>query len=79
MRYRFHVFGQIMVVERDGDAWAAYLAGDDGKRRPALLAIPPDVRRADLAQYLYDIYHERATPANGDVVELEPAAQAGPQ
>ncbi|MDP9909725.1 hypothetical protein J2W27_001827 [Variovorax boronicumulans] len=25
---------------------------------------------ADLVQYLYDIYHENATPTNGDVFEI---------
>ncbi|MCR8956712.1 hypothetical protein M0765_002865 [Variovorax sp. S2] len=75
MRYRFNVFGRIIAIERVGDAWAAHLAGDDGKRRPAGLAIPSDVPHAELAQYLYDIYHESATPTNGDVFEIEPRGQ----
>ena len=72
MRYRFNVFGRIIAVERVGDAWAAHLIGNDGKRRPAGLAIPADVTGAELAQYLYDIYHESATPTSGDVFEIFP-------
>lgn len=70
MRYRFRVFGRIVAVERRDGAWAPFLIGDDGKRQPALLAIPADLPHAELAQYLYDIYHESATPSNGDVFEI---------
>ena len=70
MRHRFNVFGRIIAIERVGDAWVAHLMGNDGKRRPAGLAIPSDVPPAELAQYLYDIYHESATPTNGDVFEI---------
>jgi hypothetical protein len=34
--------------------------------------IPSDVTHAELPQYLYDIYHEAATPTNGDVFEISP-------
>jgi hypothetical protein len=70
MKYRFNVFGRIFAIERAGESWACFVLGDDGKRRPALLAIPSDVTHAELAQYLYDIYHESATPTNGDVFEI---------
>jgi len=76
MRYRFNVFGRIIAIERVGDAWIAHLAGNEGKRRPAGLAIPSDVPRAELAQYLYDICHESATPTNGDVFEIAPNQDA---
>ncbi|MDQ0572333.1 hypothetical protein QFZ42_004167 [Variovorax paradoxus] len=70
MRYLFNVFGQVMAIERAEDRWNSFLMGPDGKRRKAQLAIPPDVPRSELAQYLYDIYHEHATPTNGDVFEI---------
>ena len=70
MPYRFNVFGRIIAVERVGDTWTAHLVGNEGKRRPAGLAIPADVTHAELPQYLYDIYHESATPSNGDVFEI---------
>lgn len=72
MVYRFNVFGRIIAVERVGDAWAVHLVGNEGKRRPAGLVIPSDVTHAELPQYLYDIYHEAATPTNGDVFEISP-------
>ena len=72
MRYRFNVFGRIIAIERVSDAWAAHLVGNEGKRRPAGLAIPSDVTHVELIQYLYDIYHEAATPTNGDIFEIPP-------
>jgi hypothetical protein len=72
MRYRFNVFGQIISIARVGDVWVAHLVGNEGKRRPAGLAIPSDVPHTELAQYLYDIYHESATRTNGDVFEIAP-------
>lgn len=76
MHYHFNVFGRIIAIERAGAAWSAYLVGDDGKRRSAGLAIPSDVPHDELAQYLYDIYHEAATPTNGDVFEIGPSQSA---
>jgi hypothetical protein len=68
----FNVFGRIIAIERVNDAWVSYLKGPEGKQRPAELAIPSDIAHAELAQYLYDIYHEEATPTNGDVFEIVP-------
>jgi hypothetical protein len=31
---------------------------------------PSDLAREELAQYLYDVYHEDASPTNGDVFEI---------
>jgi hypothetical protein len=69
-QYAFHVFGRTLAIERVGDRWHSHWTGVDGKRRKAELAIPSDVAREELAQYLYDIYHENATPTNGDVFEV---------
>lgn len=70
MKYRYNVFGRIIAIERIDDAWVCYLVDNDGKRRPAELAIPSDIPHIELAQYLFDIYHEVATPTNGDVLEI---------
>ena len=70
MTYRFQVFARTMAVERVDGAWRCWLVGADGKRSAAELAIRADVAADELAQYLYDIYHEEATPTNGDVVEI---------
>ena len=77
MRYLFNVFGRIMAIERINEQWSASLMGPDGKRRPAELAVPAELTHAELAQYLYDIYHETATPTNGDVFEIV-ARESGP-
>lgn len=71
----FNVFGRIMAIERVEDRWNCCWTGVDGKRRKAELAIPSDVAREELAQYLYDIYHESATPTNGDVFEVAVSTQ----
>ena len=70
MQHMFNVFGRIMAIERADDRWHAYLMGPEGKRRKVQLAVPSDVSGGELAQYLYDIYHESATPTNGDVFEI---------
>lgn len=82
MRYRYQVFGRVLAVERRDGAWAAFLIGNDGKRQPAQLAIPAELPHTELAQYLYDIYHESATPTNGDVFEITerpPGAHQAPR
>jgi len=70
MQYVFNVFGRRIAVHRDEGRWSCYMMGTDGKRRPMELAIPQEVAADELAQYLYDIYHESATPTNGDVFEV---------
>ena len=65
-----------MLIERIGDEWRAFWTGAEGKRRPAELAVPADLASDELAGYLYDIYHECATPTNGDVVALSPNSNA---
>lgn len=70
MQYVFNVFGRIVAIERVNDRWSCYLMGAEGKRRPMEVAVPDEVTREELAQYLYDVYHESATPTNGDVMEI---------
>lgn len=70
MRYLFNVFGRIMAIERVEGRWNSYLLGSDGKRGKVELAVPSEVTRDELSQYLYDIYHEDATSTNGDVFEI---------
>ena len=70
MWLKFNVFGTRIQIERQGNRWAAYYPGSDGKRRPADFVIPHDVEEADLALYLGDLFHEEARPAYPDVVRL---------
>ena len=64
---RFNVFGRIVLIRREGDLWQAYAVGADGKRSPAGFVVPAFVKEAELEQFLYDLFHESATPGNGDV------------
>ena len=64
---RFNVFGRIYSIERTGSRWVAFLHGADGKRGPAGFVVPDFIPEGELEQYLYDLFHESATPTNGDV------------
>jgi len=64
---RFDVFGRILLVARDAHAWQAWWAGADGKRAPAGIVIPDFIEEAQLEQYLFDLFHESATPGRGDI------------
>jgi hypothetical protein len=66
---RFNVFGRVIAVAATASGWAPFHVGD-GKRRPASFVIPDFVTEEELGQYLYDLFHESATPANGDVVRV---------
>lgn len=65
--HRFNVFGRIYSIERTGPRWVSFLHGADGKRCPADFVVPDFIPESELAQYLYDLFHENATPTNGDV------------
>ena len=70
MQYVFNVFGRLIAIHRNEGRWSCYLMGADGKRRPVELVVPDEVTPDELGQYLYDIFHEGATPTNGDVFEV---------
>jgi hypothetical protein len=65
--YRFNVFGNIVLIRREGDLWQAWAVGADGKRAPAGFVVPDFIEAGELEQFLFDFFHERATPRNGDV------------
>jgi hypothetical protein len=64
---RFNVFGRIVAIQRDGSTWQAYAVGADGKRSRAAFIVPDFVEEDEIEQYLFDLFHESATPGNGDV------------
>lgn len=66
-RLRFNVFGRRIDVERTEEGWAAYVPGEDGKRRPAQIAIPADYDAEEIGRYLGDLFHEAASPAHPTV------------
>jgi hypothetical protein len=65
--HRFNVFGRIFLIRREGSLWQAYALGSDGKRSPADFVVPDFIEEAEMEQYLFDLFHESATPGNGDV------------
>ncbi|MBU0747977.1 MAG: hypothetical protein KKB95_03425 [Gammaproteobacteria bacterium] len=64
---RFNVFGRVVEVRREGAQWQVYRVGADGKRTPAGFVVPDFVQEDELAQFLEDLFHESASPHNGDV------------
>lgn len=69
---RFNVFGRIVELRREQDAWRSFVIGADGKRAPAGFEVPSFVDERELEQYLFDLFHESATPTNGEVTRLAP-------
>ena len=51
--------------------WTAWLLGADGKRRPADFIVPDFVTEEDMEQYLFDLFHESASPTNGGIFRLD--------
>lgn len=69
--YRFDVHGRPMRVMRTATGWQAFWLGNEGKRRPADLHIPPGLAPGELATWLADVFHESATPRHPDVVQRD--------
>jgi hypothetical protein len=68
---KFNVFGKLIGIVATESGWAAFHLGSEGKRRSAELVIPTFVLEEELCQYLADIFHESATPTNGEVKRVE--------
>ena len=67
---RFNVFGRIFAIAGEpGRGWSAFALAD-GKRVPAGFIVPAFLLEDELCQYLADLFHESATPTNGDVIRL---------
>lgn len=67
---RFNVFGRLFAIVATSDGWEAYALGAEGKRRPAGFVVPDFIPEEGLCQYLADLFHESATPTNGDVTRI---------
>lgn len=63
----FSVYTRLIAIVRQDAGWAAFVLGADGKRRAADFVIPDFVTEDELCEYLADLFHEVATPTNGDV------------
>lgn len=64
---RFSIFGRLVDIVGDGRRWQVFSANLDGKRVPADFVVPDGLAEDELLQYLEDLFHEHATPTNGDV------------
>ena len=67
---RFNVFGRLIAVARQGEGWAAWQLGADGKRRRADFEIPEFIAEGELCRYLADVFHEADTPGHGGVFQI---------
>lgn len=78
--HRFDVFGRVVVIRREANQWQAYAVGPEGTRVPAGFVVPDFVEDAELEQFLFDLFHESATPGNGEVRRIpSPAPSVRPQ
>ena len=64
---RFNVFGHIYELRREAGTWRALAVGNDGKLGPAGFEVPDFIEDSELEQFLFDLFHESATPKNEDV------------
>ena len=69
--FQFNVFGRLIAVVATSDGWEAYALGSEGKRRPAEFVVPDFIPEEGLCQYLADLFHECATPTNGDATRVK--------
>ena len=70
-RIRLLAYGKLIDVERVHGEWRAYYAGTEGKRRDARdIVIPAEIDREQVATYIADLLHERATERYPNVEEL---------
>jgi hypothetical protein len=68
---KFNVFGRVISFERRATGqWVAWQGGSDGKRVKVELAVPNELTDNELEQYLFDVFHEEATPWNGDITRI---------
>ena len=69
--HQFNVFGRLVAIVGSQGAWTAYSLGAEGKRAPAGFIVPNFLAEEELCQYLADLFHESATPSNGDVIQIK--------
>ena len=65
--HRF-VFGRPMAVARTADGCRAFRLGNEGKRRPADIQVPPTPGARGVRTWLADPFRESATPRHSGTV-----------
>ena len=68
--FRFNVFGRLVAIRGEAGARRTFDLGAEGKRRPADFIVPDDIDDDGLGEYLFDLFHEDATPRNNTVTRI---------
>lgn len=68
--YRFNVFGSLYDIEKRGEQWEAFAVGPEGKRSPSGFVVPSFVESEELEQFLFDLFHERASGKGGEIFRV---------
>ena len=69
---RFNVFGRQVLVASSTNGWVTFYLGVEGKKRSAPdIAIPPDIPKSEIAQYLDDLCLEWATELTPCVKQID--------
>ena len=68
--FRFNVFGRLIAIRCEAGERRTFELGAEGKRRPADFIVPDDVADEELCEYLFDLFHEDATPRNHSVTQI---------
>jgi hypothetical protein len=68
--HRFNVFGRLVAIVGSQGSWTAFSLASEGKRVPAEFVVPNFLAEEELCQYLADLFHESATPSNGEVFQI---------
>lgn len=68
--FRFNVFGRLIAIRGEAGGRRTFELGVEGKRRPAEFIVPDDVADDELCEYLFDLFHEDATPRNSAVTRI---------
>ena len=71
LRQRWLVFGHVVDLERMADRWQAFDVGPDGKRTPAGFVVPDFIEPDELGQFLFDLFHEKATGRGDEVRRVD--------
>ncbi|WP_025820040.1 DUF7661 family protein [Shewanella marina] len=68
---KFDVFGDLMLIDRQQGQWLLFKSSGTGLRvRIYDVVIPKHLNESELAQYLDDIFHERASAQYPQVIKL---------
>ena len=68
--FRFNVFGRLIAIRGEAGERRTFELGTEGKCRPADFIVPDDVADEELCEYLFDLFHEDATPRNSVVTRI---------